>query len=259
MVLALAACFSWALHHLDIKSAFLQGDLLDEVYLRLPEGFTAPSHLVCQLRKPLYGLRQAPRAWYSKIHEFFLSQGLRRSTSDPGLYLLEERGQRLMVLLYVDDLLITGDYTDRIQDLQAQLSKHFEISALGLMDNYLRLEFFQSTEGILMCQSTFILKLLDDLGLESCNAATTLMAEGLHLSTDMEARYLKGTIDYGLLFKRTGDDVLQAFTDADWAGDTQTRKSTSGYAFKLGESYCPGAVRNNPQLLYLPLKRNIVC
>ncbi|KAL3690152.1 hypothetical protein R1sor_016461 [Riccia sorocarpa] len=133
-VLSLSARAAWPLHHLDIKSAFLQGELDEAVYLCVPDGFPTPNpaSLICRLNKPLYGLRQAPRQWYSKIHTFFVSQGLHRSSSDPGLYLLSEQGQSVVVLLYVDDLLITGDHKSKIQHLQRQLQHSFEISALGL-------------------------------------------------------------------------------------------------------------------------------
>ena len=115
-VIALAAHHQWPIYQMDIKSAFLNGTLEEEVYVEQPPGFAVPGSAskVCKLKKALYGLKQAPRAWYQRIDEFFGRIGLERSPSDPNLYLYLEGGKRLILILYVNDLILTGEHTEKI-------------------------------------------------------------------------------------------------------------------------------------------------
>ena len=111
LLIVLATKYHWKLHQLDVKSAFLNGELKEEVYLTQPEGFfqKGQEHLVCKLKKALYGLKQASRSWYENIDSFFLQQGFMRSKSDPNLYTkFDEQGYIVLISLYVDDLIITG-------------------------------------------------------------------------------------------------------------------------------------------------------
>ena len=100
----------WKIHQMDVKTAFLNGLLQEEVYLEQPQGFEIhgrDSH-VCRLKKALYGLKQAPRAWYSRIDAYLTSMGFQKSEADPNLYFIVVGGDPLILLLYVDDLFITG-------------------------------------------------------------------------------------------------------------------------------------------------------
>jgi hypothetical protein len=99
----------------------LNGELKEEVYLTQPEGFVekGQEHLVCKLKKALYGLKQTPRSWYEKIDSFFLQQGFMRSKSDPNLYTkFDERGYIVLIYLYVDDLIITGNAEKLIDEIK---------------------------------------------------------------------------------------------------------------------------------------------
>src|ERR1700722_9218271 len=103
MLITLATKYHWKLHQLDVKSAFLNGELKEEVYLTQPEGFVVKGqeHLVCKLKKALYGLKQTPRSWYEKIDSFFLHQGSMRSKSDPNRYTkFDEQGYIVLISLY---------------------------------------------------------------------------------------------------------------------------------------------------------------
>ena len=103
MLIALATKYHWKLHRLDVKSTFLNGELKEEVYLTQPEGLVehGQEHLVCKLKKALYGMKQAPRSWYEKIDSFFLQQGFMRSKSDPNLYTkFDEHGYIVLISLY---------------------------------------------------------------------------------------------------------------------------------------------------------------
>ena len=133
-ILALAARFSWPIRQMDVITAFLNGTLTEDVYMEIPEGFhaTGDTNKVCHLKRALYGLRQAPRVWYNKIDSWLQNQNLKRSTSDPNMYYSIEAGKYTIVLIYVDDMLLTGDNDLKIQALQSTLTKSFEMTDLGI-------------------------------------------------------------------------------------------------------------------------------
>ena len=116
---------------LDVKSSFLNGELKEEVYLTQPEGFVehGQENLVCKLKKLLYGLKQAPSSWYENIDSFLFQQGFMRSKCDPNLYTkFDEQGYIVLISLYVDDLIITGNAEKLIDEINKQLSNVFESS-----------------------------------------------------------------------------------------------------------------------------------
>ena len=110
-IMVLAAKLGWKLHQIDVKIAFLNGVMEEEVYVEQPLGFEThdrETH-VCKLKKALYGLKQAPRTWYGRIDSFLMSLGFTKSKADPNLYCKVEDGMQVILLLYVDDLFLTGD------------------------------------------------------------------------------------------------------------------------------------------------------
>lgn len=117
MLLAIAVQKQWKIYHLDVKSAFLNGFLEEEIYVEQPEGFVAKGHedKVYFLKKALYGLKQAPRAWYSRINEYLLNLGFSKSLSESTLYVKGNENNFFVVSLYVDDLLVTGSNIELIQ------------------------------------------------------------------------------------------------------------------------------------------------
>ena len=124
-MIALATKYNWKVHQLDVKFAFLNGDLKEEVYLVQPEGFIKKGQedLVCKLKKALYGLKQAPRSWYIKIDSFFAQKGFVKIKNDPNLYVKkDENGNVAMVSLSVDDLIVTGSASHLIEDIKIQLA-----------------------------------------------------------------------------------------------------------------------------------------
>lgn len=121
-VVALAGHHGWSITHLDVKTTFLHGEIQEDIYVSPPPGFaSSPPSYVCKLNKTLYGLKQAPRAWYTKVDGFLLSQGLRNSTADPNLYIHEQDGLLTLLLLYVDDVYLTGDNLPRIARLRQEI------------------------------------------------------------------------------------------------------------------------------------------
>ena len=163
MLITLTTKYHWKLHQLDVKSSFLNGELKEEVYLTQPEGFVekGQEHLVCKLKKALYGLKQASRSWYEKIDSFFLQQGFMRSKSDPNLYTkFDEQGYIVLISLYVDDLIITGNAEKLIDEIKEQLSKVFEMKDLGELQYCLGLEVWRNAGQTFVCQSKYIREIL---------------------------------------------------------------------------------------------------
>jgi hypothetical protein len=142
-VISLAAEKGWRVHQMDVKTAFLNRVVEEEVYVEQPEGFEVDSREthVCRLRRALYGLKQAPRAWYSRIDSYLREMGFQRSEADLNLYFLAGEVP-LILVLYVDDLFLTRD-EQLIADCKVNLAAEFEMKDLGLMHYFLGLEVWQ--------------------------------------------------------------------------------------------------------------------
>jgi hypothetical protein len=138
---ALAGQQGWKIHHHDIKIAFLNSRVEELIYMQQLPGYIAhgqETH-VCQLLRSLYGLKQSPRQCYSKFHRFLRKHSLAQSSQDGNLYYLREGGLTLILVLYVDDLFITGDHSIKIRWLQRTLHTKFEMTYLGHCSKYLGL------------------------------------------------------------------------------------------------------------------------
>jgi hypothetical protein len=133
LVLTIAAHFGWVVHHMDVKSAFLNGELQEEVYIHQPPGFIDDKHKnrVLRLHTTLYGLRQAPRAWNQKLDAELLGLGFTRCVDEHEMYTRGSRAERLIVGVYVDDLIITGGDADAIKKFKAQMLRTFRMSNLA--------------------------------------------------------------------------------------------------------------------------------
>lgn len=142
LVLDLTAQFNWKVHQMDVKSAFLCGNLQEQVYMTQPPGFKVASQeqKVCRLVKALYGLKQAPRAWYMKIDQYLTDHGFQWSPSDANLYIKHTGDDILFVVVYVDDLIITGSSTHLIHGIKHDLCNTFDMIDLGLLHYCLGVE-----------------------------------------------------------------------------------------------------------------------
>jgi len=129
IILTLAISNQWAMHQLDVNNAFLQGALNEEVFMEQPSGMKDPSHpeYVCKLHKAIYGLRQAPRAWHDSLKEFIVSYGFQTSKSDPSFFIYHSGNITTYFLVYVDDLLLTGNNSTFLQLFIEALSKRFSL------------------------------------------------------------------------------------------------------------------------------------
>jgi hypothetical protein len=127
LVVAIAAHRRWKIRHLDVQTAFLNSILRDKVYIQQPQGFEQPgaAHLVCRLKQAFYGLRQSPRAWYSCINLALCQKGLTRSQADSNLYFYQRGPHLLILILYMDDLLVTSSDSDLMQQLITSLMVSF--------------------------------------------------------------------------------------------------------------------------------------
>ena len=200
LLLAISAQKSWKVYHLDVKSAFLNGILKEEVYVVQPEGFVkkGSEEKVYKLHKALYGLKQAPRAWYAKIDGFLTKHGFRRSPNEPTLY-IRTHGCMVLVSLYVDDLLVTGGNEKEVSNFKSELELNFEMSSLGEMKYFLGIEVVQSSKGIFISQESYVKELLKKFDMEDCNSVATPMNEGTKLVKDDDSPKVNPSIYRSLI------------------------------------------------------------
>ncbi|RDX72319.1 hypothetical protein CR513_48216, partial [Mucuna pruriens] len=154
LLLAMAAIRHWPLHQLDIKNAFLHGDLDEEIYMEQPPGFVAQgeSSLVCKLRRSLYGLKQSPRAWFGKFSQVVQNFRMTRSEVDDSVFYCHSSfGKCVYLVVYVDDIVITGNEDIKISQLKQYLFSHFQTKDLSHLKYFLGIEVAQSKEGIAPC------------------------------------------------------------------------------------------------------------
>jgi hypothetical protein len=151
LVLALATSHKWEVHQMDVKFVFLHGDLQEKIYMEQPPGYVQnDSSLVCLLKKYLYGLKQAPQAWYEKMGNFLIVTGFSRCHYDPNVYTKKVEIHVIILVLYVDDLILTGNDSKILNYVKTSLKKKFEMTNLGFLHYFLGLQVFQTNEGIFL-------------------------------------------------------------------------------------------------------------
>ncbi|KAJ0724595.1 putative RNA-directed DNA polymerase [Helianthus annuus] len=141
-VLSLALSRSWPINQLDVRNAFLHGDLHETVCMFQPPGFADKQNpkLVCRLKKSLYGLRQAPRAWYERFATYILKCGFQTSTSDSSLFIYKHGNDMAYLLLYVDDIILTASSDALLQSFISAMSREFAMTDLGRLHHFLGIE-----------------------------------------------------------------------------------------------------------------------
>ena len=152
IILTIAAHFQWPLRQLDISNAFLHGFLKEDVHMSQPQGSTDPSKpgYVCKLHKSLYGLKQAPQAWFERFTTHLLSLSFTASIADPSLFVFHLKNAILYLLLYVDDIIITGTSPTFITDLISTLHNTFELKDLGPLHYFLGLQLQYHNSGFIV-------------------------------------------------------------------------------------------------------------
>jgi hypothetical protein len=177
ILLSVAVSRSWPLYQLDIKNAFLHGDLKEEIYMDQPPGYVVAGseHLVCRLQKALYGLKQSPRAWFDRFSAIVLGYGFQRSTFDHSVFDRHSSNGTIVLVVYVDDTIISGSDSTGIADLKTYLSKHFHTKDLGVLRYFLEIEVARSSQSIFLSQRKYVLDLLSETSLLGACPADTPM------------------------------------------------------------------------------------
>nr|GEU85413.1 putative ribonuclease H-like domain-containing protein [Tanacetum cinerariifolium] len=245
--LAYATHKSFTIFQMDVKTAFLHGSLKEDVYVCQPKGFIDADHLshVYKLNKALYGLKQAPRAWYDELSTFLLQNHFFKGTIDPKLFIRRFDNDILVVQVYVDDIIFGSTHPRHTQLFSDLMKSHLEMSMMVEMTFFLGLQVNNSSCGIFINQSNYVLEILKKYGMEFCDPVGTPMEIKDKLDLDQHGtpvdvtkyRSMIGALMY-LTSSRPDIDYgfeLTGFSDADYAGCKDTFKSTSGGAQFLGE------------------------
>jgi len=286
-LLAVVCTEDFELHQLDVKTAFLNGTLDEDIWMQQPPGYEQRGvQYACHLKKALYGLKQAPRAWHIRLNHELKQAGFDVSAADPGLYVMRKGGDRVYVLVYVDDMLIAAQSISAIQEVKQRLRDVFDIHDLGEAHRFLGMEITRdrASHTLKLSQQRAAATLVNKYGLGDANSRCVPISAGVHLSGEGELldtdaypyselvgsllylsvctrpdlaqavgvlarymsrpavehwqiakgvlRYVAGTTDHGIIFGRSAN-ALVGFCDADFAGDIDTRRSTTGYVFLL--------------------------
>lgn len=269
---------------LDVKNAFLHGELHEEIYMKIPSGFENKVDKVCKLKKALYSLKQAPRAWNETFDKFARELGFVNSTADRCLYIAHKGKSKIFLLLYVDDIILAGTDESQVISIKIALEKKFRMKDLGNLNSFLGIKITRPKNGTLVLnQRNYFEKLLTRFEMEQCNPVATPMETNFELQeedTELEEktaeprpyreligclmyattttrpdlcatvnllsrhqshfteklwkglkrvlRYIKGTLDLCLIFRKNKAPVMSCYADANF-GSEADRKSTSGY------------------------------
>jgi hypothetical protein len=171
---------------MDVKNAFLHGELQEEVYLDQPPGYEDMSHpnYVCRLRKALYGLKQAPRAWHDKIAEHLVTIGFRMSDADHSLYVRKSDEGIMVITIYVDDLIVGGDNEKEVEHVKRLLKQKFDMKDLGELKFFLGIEVIRTPEGIWLLQRQYALDMLSKYGMVGCKPISVPLNQNGKLNAD---------------------------------------------------------------------------
>ncbi|KAL5757963.1 hypothetical protein ACOSP7_020574 [Xanthoceras sorbifolium] len=183
-ILALAAAHGWLLHQLDVNNAFLHGDLHEEIYMSPLPGLRqqGEEHLVCRLHKSLYGLKQASWQWFTKFSDAIRSAGYAQPKADYSLFTRKQGKSFTVLLIYVDDILITGNDPTSIAKIKKFLHNNFRLKGLGNLKYFLGIELSASKRAIFISQRKYALEIIKDTGLLRAAPIDTPMKRSLKLS-----------------------------------------------------------------------------
>lgn len=178
VVLSLAITNGWTLRQLDVNNAFLHGTLFEDVYMMQPPGYVhseLPDY-VCKLKKSLYGLKQAPRAWYNELSNFLVTLGFRKSSADASLFIYRKEDIVAYFLVYVDDIVLTGNNDSFLTACVRQLAHRFSIKDLGCLHHFLGVEVISTASGLFLTQHRYIADLLVKFNMSGAKDVHTPMS-----------------------------------------------------------------------------------
>lgn len=211
-VLAVANEKNYYIEQMDVKTAFLNGNLKEEVYLKIPDGVDANPGMVCRLIKSLYGLKQSPRCWNNRFNDVIVSLGFTRSQHDYCLYVNTNESDILYLVIYVDDVIITGNSKPKIDALKQKLCEEFDMTDMGDLSCFLGIEIqrnFKTSETILS-QKRAVNALLKEYGMDDCKPLSLPLepkiflnkSSDVSLKTEKPYRELIGSLMYIMLGSR---------------------------------------------------------
>jgi len=285
LLLAMVAEKDMELHSLDIKTAFLNGDLKEDVWVQQPPGYSEwGKQFSCKLHKALYGLKQAPRAWHKALNEQLQNMGFNASQSDPGLYVQHTEQGSTYLIVWVDDITIAADSIELVQNVKSGIMQVFEARDLGETSVFIGMEVQRDRARrlIKLSQMSAVRNIIERYGQGDARVRDVPMAPGVQLTKEGDplgedtpyrqlvgsllyvstctrpdiafavgalarhmsaptqehwvtakgvVRYLTGTAEHGIMFKGGVKGGVKAWSDADYGGDLDTRRSTTGFVF----------------------------
>ncbi|GJX45260.1 putative ribonuclease H-like domain-containing protein [Tanacetum coccineum] len=227
LFLAYASFMGFLVYQMDVKSAFLYGTIEEEVYVTQPPGFKDPDHpdKVYKVVKALYGLHQAPRAWYETLANYLLGNGFKRGKIDQTLFIKKQKGDILLVQVYVDDIIFGSTNKELCTGFEKLMKEKFQMSSMGELTFFLGLQVQQKEDGIFISQDKYVAKILKKFNYTDVEVASN--------SVDLKSLRQDGDandVDVHLYRSMIGDSPFElvAYSDSDYAGATQDRKSTTG-------------------------------
>ena len=299
-LLAMVAAEDLELHQLDVKTAFLNGELEEDIYMVQPPGYEEGGPgIACHLKKALYGLKQAPRAWHTKLKRELETMGFQASETDPGMYIQRRKESNVYILVYVDDILIIAKDLELVKDIKKALMTTFDARDLGEAAYFLGWEIKRDRvkKTIKVTQQRMTADLVNKYGMKNVRPKTTPMSTALKMTKKGEEldtnvyhfselvgsllylsvctrpdiaqatgalarymskpttehwtaakgvlKYLAGTEDTGITYGPEKMDLM-GYSDADYAGDLDTRRSTTGYVFMLNGGVISWSSRLQP-------------
>ena len=204
LVLAIAISCNWPLKQLDVSNAFLHGLLKEEVYVQQPPGYVDADHpsYVCRLHKSLYGLKQAPRAWFERFTFHLIHLGFQASFADSSLFIFQSKGTIIYLLLYVDDIILTGNNSNHVSSLVHALSSVFDLKDLGDLHYFLGVQISRTPFGLTLTQTKYASDVLHRFHMENskptktpcCPSTRLLPHDGVALSDPTEYRSMVGAL-----------------------------------------------------------------
>ncbi|GJX85849.1 putative ribonuclease H-like domain-containing protein [Tanacetum coccineum] len=261
LFLAYASYKDFVVYQMEVKSAFLYGNIKEEVYVCQPSGFEDPyfPDRVYKVEKALYGLHQAPRAWYETLSTYLLENRFQRGQIDKTLFIKRDQGDILIVQVYVDDIIFGSTKKKLCTEFEKMMHKKFQMSSMGELTFFLGLQVKQKEDGIFISQDKYVTEILKKFGFSDVKTASTPMETHKPLLKDADGEdidehmyrsmigslmyltssrpdiiYLKGQPKLGLWYPKDSPFDLVAYTDSDYAGASLDRKSTTGGCQFLG-------------------------
>ncbi|GJY94028.1 putative ribonuclease H-like domain-containing protein [Tanacetum coccineum] len=189
LFLAYASFMNFVVYQMDVKSAFLYGKIKEEVYVYQPLGFEDPEFpdRVYKVEKALYGLHQAPRAWYETLSTYLLENGFQRGIIDKTLFIKKVKGDILLVQIYVDDIIFGSTKKELCTEFEKLMHKKFQMSSMGELTFFLGLQVMQKEDGIFISQDKYVDEILKKFGFSTVRIASTPMETSKPLLKDVEA------------------------------------------------------------------------